>query len=146
MGIAAGTGNLGALLGEEGRIQEALPLLREGLLLSHELLHSPWVLSGLYDIAAAMASQQDHEGAAVILGGAEALRESIGLVLEREPVAHKAREETVSILRRELDADRLRRSWAEGRGMTPDQLVVCTVEWIDSALIKLEGEVERSLG
>jgi tetratricopeptide (TPR) repeat protein len=146
MGIALGTGNLAALLREQGRIQEALPLLREGLLLAHEFLHSPWVLSDLYEIAAAMASRQDHEGAAVILGGAEALRESIGSGLEHEPAEHETHEATVSILRRELDADRLGRSWAEGRGMTPDQLVACAVEWIDSALLKPEGEFERSLG
>jgi predicted ATPase/class 3 adenylate cyclase len=146
VGIALGTGNLGGVLREEGRIQEALPLLRVSLLSAHELSHSPWVLSGLYDIAAAMASRQDHEAAAVILGGAEAFRESIGSGIGHEPAEHEIHEATVSMLRRELDADLLNRAWAEGRGLTHDQLVVTAVEWIDSAVLQLESELERSLG
>jgi tetratricopeptide (TPR) repeat protein len=144
IGIVTGTGNLAAVLREEGRIREALPLFRESLLLAHELLDLVRVLENLWDVAAAMASQQDHEGAAVILGGAEALRESIGLGLET--AQHETHEVTVSTLRRELDADRLGRCWAEGRAMTPDELVAFTVEWIDSTLLELDGEFQRALG
>jgi tetratricopeptide (TPR) repeat protein len=133
-GIVLGTGNLASVLREEGRIQEALPLFRESLLLAHELLDLTRIFENLCDIAAAMAAQQHHKEAAVMLGGAEALRESVGSVLE--PSQHEAHEEAVAILRRELDADRLGRCWAEGRGMTPDELVVFTLELIDSALLK----------
>jgi hypothetical protein len=139
-GVVIGTGNLGSVAREEGRTSEALTLFRESLLLAHELLDLQRVLDNLWEIAAALAAQQEHQGAAVILGGAEALRESTGSVLHGPE--HEVHEETVDILRRELDAERLDRFWAEGCAMGLDQLVTCTVEMIDSVLLRLEGEFE----
>jgi tetratricopeptide (TPR) repeat protein len=139
-GVVIGTGNLGSVAREEGRTSEALILFRESLLLAHELLDLQRVLDNLWEIAAALAAQQEHQGAAVILGGAEALRESTGSVLHGPE--YEVHEETVGILRRELDAERLDRFWAEGRAMGLHQLVTCTVEMIDSVLLGLEGEFE----
>jgi predicted ATPase/class 3 adenylate cyclase len=139
-GIIVGTGNLASVLREEGRIREALPLFRESLLLAHEILDATRIVENLGEIAAAVASQRDYDGAAIILGGAEALRESIGLVLP--PSSRSNEEEALALLRRELDADRLERCMGEGHAMTADQLVAFAVEWIDGALRKLEHAVE----
>jgi tetratricopeptide (TPR) repeat protein len=130
-GISVNVANLGFLSAWQGRFEEALPLLRESVLLAHELLDVGGVASQLEDIAAVAAARSGCEQAAVMLGGAEVLYEATGSAFL--PVQHEQHARTVSILRRELDTDQLARSWDRGRKMTPDQLVAYAVEFIDSS-------------
>jgi len=128
-GVFYGTGNLGHVAAREGRYEEALQLLREALLIGqHQDLQSE--ADGLQEVAAVAAAQRHYEQAAVLLGAAEGLRE--GIEAEQEEVARGLREETLSILRRNLEEDHLVAAGERGRRMTLEQAVEYAVQFIDS--------------
>lgn len=71
---------------------------------------APSILEGL---AAALASLDQPEQAARLLGAAEALRERIRMA--RTAAEEPLYRETLDRLRRDLDEERIREAWAEGR-------------------------------
>jgi tetratricopeptide (TPR) repeat protein len=128
-GIFYGTGNLGHVAAREGRYEEALQLLREALLIGQQQdLQSE--ADGLQEVAAVAAAQRHYEQAAVLLGAAEGLRE--GIEAEQEEVARGLREETLSILRGNLEEDHFAAAEDRGRRMTLEQAVKYAVQFIDS--------------
>jgi hypothetical protein len=108
--------------------------MREALLLVHEQFDLQGVADTLDDIAAAAAAELHCEQAAVMLGGADVLREGTGAVFE--PVGQALREETLSLLRQNLAEDHLAAARQRGRGMTLEQVVSYTVQFIDSTQVK----------
>jgi predicted ATPase/class 3 adenylate cyclase len=128
-GVFYGVGNLGHVAAREGRFEEALQLLREALLIGQQQdIQSE--MDTLQDVAAVAAAQRYYEQAAAMLGGADALRE--GTEAEQELVAKALREETLSILESNLEADQLTAAWERGRAMTLEQVVAYAVEFIDA--------------
>ena len=128
-GIFYGTGNLGHVAAREGRFDEALQLFREALLIGRQQdLQSE--ADALQEVAAVAAAQRRYEEAAVLIGAAEGLRE--GIEAEQEEVARALREETLSILRRNLEEDDFVAAWERGRAMTLEQAVEYAVQLIDS--------------
>jgi len=129
-GIFYGTGNLGHVAAREGSFDEALQLFRESLLIGQQQdLQSE--ADGLQEVAAVAAAQRRYEEAAVLLGAAEGLRE--GIEAEQEEVARGLREETLSILRRNLEEDHFAAASERGRAMTLEKGVAYAVQFIDSA-------------
>jgi tetratricopeptide (TPR) repeat protein len=128
-GIFYGTGNLGHVAAREGRYDEALQLFRESLLIGRQQdLQSE--ADVLQEVAAVAAAQGRYEEAAVSLGAAEGLRE--GIQAEQEEVARGLRDETLSILRRNLEEDHFEAAGERGRQMTLEQAVEYAVQLIDS--------------
>jgi predicted ATPase/class 3 adenylate cyclase len=133
-GVLVGAGNLGHLAVRESRFEEAFPLMREALLLVHQQFDVQGVADTLEDIAAGAAAELHCEQAAVMLAGADVLREGAEAVLE--PVGQALREETLSLLRRNVPEDELAAARHRGRGMTLDQIVSYAVQFIDSTQVK----------
>ncbi len=128
-GVFYGTGNLGHVAAREGRFAEALQLFREALLIGQQQdLQSE--ADTLEEVAAVAAAQLRCEQAAVMLGGADALREGTGA--KQELVGQALREETLSILRGNLEADRLAAALERGQAMTLEQSVAYAVQFIDA--------------
>ena len=128
-GIFYGTGNLGHVAARQGHFDEALQLFREALLIGRQQdLQSE--ADTLQEVAAVAAAQRRYEEAAVLLGAAEGLRE--GIEAEQEEVAQALREETLSILRGNLEEDHCAGAEERGRRMTLDQAVEYAVQFIDS--------------
>jgi predicted ATPase/class 3 adenylate cyclase len=128
-GIFYGTGNLGHVAAREGRYEEALQLFRESLQIGRQQdLQSE--ADTLQEVAAVAAAQRRYDEAAVMLGAAEGLRE--GIEAEQEEVARTLREETLSILGRDLEEDHFAAASERGRAMTLDQAVEYAVQFIDS--------------
>jgi predicted ATPase/class 3 adenylate cyclase/Tfp pilus assembly protein PilF len=128
-GVFYGVGNLGHVAAREGRFEEALQLLREALLIGQQQdVQSE--ADALQEVAAVAAAQSYYEHAAAMLGAADALRE--GTEAAQEFVAKALREETLSILESNLEADQLTAAWQRGRAMTLEQVVAYAVEFIDS--------------
>jgi tetratricopeptide (TPR) repeat protein len=136
-GVLTGVANLWYVFARQGRLKDALPLLRESLLVANELSDLLAVASQLEDAAGVAAQRRDCERAAIMLGGAAALLEKTGHTFE--PVQHEQHEETVNILRLELEGDLLTQSWNKGQKMTPDELVAYAVAFIDSAITSARG-------
>jgi len=130
-GVLVAVANLGHVFVRQRRFEDARPPLRESVLLAHELSDVVMVASQLEDIAGLAAGQRHYERAAVMLAGASALREATGFTYD--PVFQQFHEETVSILRRELEGERLRQPREQGGKMTVDELVVYALDYIDSA-------------
>jgi tetratricopeptide (TPR) repeat protein len=128
-GVFYGTGNLGYVAAREGRLDEAFELLRECLLigLQQDLQTEAETLQ---DVAWLAAMQGHHEQGAVLLAAADALR--TGTEAEQEDVGRADREETLSILHRNLQNDDFSAASARGRVMTLEQAVAYAVEFIDS--------------
>jgi predicted ATPase/class 3 adenylate cyclase len=129
--LLRGVSNLAYVLAQQGRRKDALPLLRESLLLAHELSDLLAVACQLEDVAAVTVQLRDYERAAVIMGGAAAVLERTGHTFE--PVQQAQHYETVSILRNELEAKRFAQAWDSGTKMSPGELVTYAADFIDSA-------------
>ena len=130
-GILLAVGNLAHVALRQGQILEALDFMREAVPLAYDNFNLEYLAEVLTQVAAVAARQDQYERAAVILGGAEALFEGAGGV--REPVWHELHEETVTILRHELQADGLAACRERGRSMTVEQLVADAQRFIVSA-------------
>ena len=130
-GIFYAVGNLGHVAAREGKFEEALQLLREALVIGQKQdLQSE--AEQFVELAAVAVEQGRYEQAAVMLGAAEALRE--GTEATADPVSAAVREETTSILRRELDEDTFAQARERGRVMTLEQAVKYAVGYVDATL------------
>jgi tetratricopeptide (TPR) repeat protein len=129
-GIHVNVSNLGHVLARQGCFGDALEPLRESLLLGQDRLDVKGVADQLHDLAIVAAGVGSSEEAAVILGGAEALYEATGSGFE--PVGSDAYEQTLSVLRGDLDDAALAEAWRRGKQMSVDDLVSYAVEFIDS--------------
>jgi predicted ATPase/DNA-binding XRE family transcriptional regulator len=121
-GIALALVSLGVAAQLRQNLAEAMLLLKQSLSLFAELRH--WreiaecieLLGGVY----CHLGQVDRAG--LLLGAAEVLIESVGLV--PLPADRFEYQQTVTALRDALGEDRLAARWAEGRALTPDSAVL----------------------
>jgi tetratricopeptide (TPR) repeat protein len=130
-GVLLAVGNLAHVALRQGQFQEALDFIREAVPLAYDNFNLEYLAEVLTQVAAVAARQGQYERAAVIFGGAEALFEGAGGV--REPVWHELHEETVTMLRHELQADDLAACRERGRSLTVEQLVADAQRLIVSA-------------
>ena len=123
--------NLGHVLAREGRFHEALGPLIESVLLVYEQHDLFGLAAQLEDLAGAAAGLGRCVDAAVMLGGAEALRERTGNPVT--PAFGEWREEILSRVRSELDAVRLSECWRRGSGLSADELVAYARDVVHAA-------------
>jgi predicted ATPase/class 3 adenylate cyclase len=112
-GAARSLAGLGSIAVREERPAEAEGLLRESIELA-QTARDPGNLAWALELLGANRATTDPEGAAQLLGAAEALRESLGSGIEGiELTLHERTVET-------LAAPRLAADWEAGRRLSPD--------------------------
>ncbi|MBV7332522.1 tetratricopeptide repeat protein [Chloroflexi bacterium TSY] len=129
--VAASLGTLGWVALRRGDLTQAVTLLRESLTLRREVNDRAggiaWCLEKLAEIALTRGRQQtpqraeDFQHAARLFGTAEALRESIGSVIDL--VDQPEYERQIASLTEQLDEATFTAAWTEGRTMTQEQAI-----------------------
>jgi predicted ATPase/class 3 adenylate cyclase/DNA-binding CsgD family transcriptional regulator len=120
-GIAWGLYSLAWLAFEEGDYAAAKVLCLECLAILRELDDQEFVASGLEALAAVVSVQENPFGAARLWGAAETLRKAIGAPIA--PVNLARYERLVAAARTQLGEKVFATAWAQGRTMTPDQVL-----------------------
>jgi predicted ATPase len=105
---------------EEGRFDEALSMLGEGLRFKRDLELPNFVVESLSRLASALAVAERSETAARVLGGAEALRAELG---GSHSWVVRTNEETLTMLRSQLDDASLADALEQGRNLAPEDAV-----------------------
>lgn len=113
---------LARLLTLQGDAASARQLYQGSLTLLFEYkVYKESVAASLEGLAALEAGQGEPRQAARLWGAAEALREAIGAPMH--PVHRASSEQAVALARSELGEQAFAAAWAEGRGMTPEQVL-----------------------
>jgi tetratricopeptide (TPR) repeat protein len=119
-GVALSLVNLANAAALDGDLDQAAHLYRRGMVTATELGYVPLKEVAIRGLAEVSISRGDAVGGAALLGAAEALRESIGRVLE--PYAVAELDGYVAKLRDQLTPEELAEAWERGRGLSPDKL------------------------
>jgi predicted ATPase/DNA-binding CsgD family transcriptional regulator len=135
-----------------GNLSEARLLLEDGLSRAIKAHSRLYTAMGLEEFGKIVAEQNESVWAAQILGTAAALREAMGAPMP--PVEEPEYEKAIMLLHSILGEASFQAAWAEGRGMTPQQVfsgqklpvnLPLTPEAIKVALTKRELDVLRLL-
>jgi len=118
---ARSLGSLGAVLGDEGRLDESLPLLAEAYRLDRELGDPGEIVLDLYRLACALAAAARPEPAARLLSRGDALQDEVATALPGWGVA--MRERALALVREQLHEDALAEAQEQGRALTADEAV-----------------------
>jgi predicted ATPase len=105
---------------DEGKVQDALAMLKESLRIYRDLGRRGGITESLCRFADALASAGRAGTAARLLSRAEALRDEIGGV---PSWVAEMNEETLTIIHRELDEAAFAEAWEQGRALTVDEAV-----------------------
>ena len=119
--VAEGVVNLGFLAAREGRTDEAVARLREGLEYARPRVDKELAIWCLGELAALAVSRGDAERAARLMGAIETLREETGHAAL--PEEQRVSERTRSALASELGEDRVAAAHAIGREMSFEEVV-----------------------
>jgi DNA-binding CsgD family transcriptional regulator/tetratricopeptide (TPR) repeat protein len=120
-GISQALDDLGMAFLLQGRDREAADALREGLPHCLALGHLEMAAYALMGLAAVAVRDHELVRAARLFGGAEALREAVGVAMW--PVRLNHYDAALVSLRNELEAARLDAAWAEGKGWSLQEVV-----------------------
>ncbi len=112
-------------------------LYEQGIQVARESGDTLTTIPGLEGLAAAAAAQGNHVWAAHLWGAAETLREEIGAPLP--PVEHVAYYRAVALSRTQLGAHAFAKAWAEGRTMSPEQVLAAPEQVALPASTQEEG-------
>src|SRR3989441_438981 len=113
---------LARLLAAQGDAAAAHRLYHEGLTLLFEChVYKEGVAASLEGLAALEAAQGAPRQAVWLWGAAHALREAIGAPMH--PVSRASYEHALAHTRTQLGEQAFRAAWAEGRSMTPEQVL-----------------------
>jgi ATP/maltotriose-dependent transcriptional regulator MalT len=113
---------LGFISFSQGDYAAARPLLEESLKICRELDHKWDIAVSLEGLAAVVAAQGESVRAIWFMSAAQALRETIQIPL---PSLYRAIHEfTITSVRTQLGEQAFDAAWAEGRTMTPEQILV----------------------
>jgi tetratricopeptide (TPR) repeat protein len=124
----ASRSEIGHLLRQQGRYQEAAAVYAETMRVWQELGQRPAMAHELECLAfiAAASAHADAERAAALFGAAEALREALGAPM----TAYERREydHAVAQLRAQTDEVTLTAAWARGRALSLDEAVAYALQ------------------
>ncbi len=123
--MALALGQLASYARDEGRIQDALSMLKESLRIDRDLGNRGGIYENLCRFARALAVAGRAEPAALLLSGSEALREEIGANISW---VAKMKEETLATLRPQLDEAALAELWEQGRNLSLDDAVAVALD------------------
>ena len=121
-GIGMSLANLGSVRALQGDASAADATLQESLTLFEELADQRGIAECLLVVAQVAAAQGRHEQAALLLGAAAALRETLGMSLTAaEQIAEEGCREAVRV---QLGVNRFDQAVAQGREMTREQAIL----------------------
>jgi tetratricopeptide (TPR) repeat protein len=112
----------------EGRVQEAVPMLKEADRIHRNLGHLIETAVDLYRFAYALALEGRAETAAQLVSRADALREEIGASMSW---IAEFNEPTRTTIRSQLDEAALADAMEQGRALTVDQAIALALEFLD---------------
>jgi predicted ATPase len=116
---------LASFVREDGRIEEALSMLNEAYLIVRDVgdrVESADILSRFADI---LVSAQRPTTAARVLSCSETLREKFGT---KRPWVASRNEESLALIRTQLDEAAFAEAWERGRTLTADEAVALALE------------------
>jgi predicted ATPase len=125
---SAGLGSLSWLAVKEGRVNDSLPLLREELRLKRDLGDPIETAIGLCHAARTIAELGNVKTAARLISCYEALSEEIG---GSYPWVARVNEETLPIIRAELDTADFAIAWRQGSRLTADEALALALDALD---------------
>ena len=114
----------------EGRVRDALSMLKEAYQLDRDGGYIGEIALDLYDFAELLAAQGIAGTAARLLSRGEALREEIGEGLESW--AAEMNEKTLTTIRAQLSAAAFDEAWEQGRALAIDEAVALALEEADA--------------
>jgi predicted ATPase/class 3 adenylate cyclase len=117
---------LGVIAVDEGRIADAFPLLEEAYRIDRELGERVETAIDIARLARAVAHSGRFETAARVLSAAEAYRREIGAIFR--PWARTMNEETLEMIRAQLDEASFDAGWEAGASLGPDEAVALALE------------------
>jgi predicted ATPase/class 3 adenylate cyclase len=121
-------GTLGEYALQEERIQDALPMLRESMVIVRDLGNRLETAMALRRSARALALTGGAETAARLFSCSEALREEMGF---SRSWFGELNEETLTPIRRQLDEAAFAEAWEQGRKLTVDEAVALALDSMD---------------
>jgi predicted ATPase/class 3 adenylate cyclase/Tfp pilus assembly protein PilF len=113
--------SLGALARTEGNLEEARERLREAIALCPKLARRPRLSDCLEDLAGVAFDEGDAARAAVLLGAADALRQTASTPVP--PAMRVSVDELVASVRDAVGADAFDAQWTAGQALTADAAV-----------------------
>jgi ATP/maltotriose-dependent transcriptional regulator MalT len=122
--IAQSLSHLASVAAAAGDYVTARVLYEEGLAIFIQADHKQWIAVCLEGLATVVAAQGELSWAARLWGTAEALRKAIGAPLP--PVERPDYEHAVATAGAQLGEKDFAAAWAEGRTMTPEQVLIAT--------------------
>jgi hypothetical protein len=123
--VALAFGQLASHARDEGRIDDALSMLGESLRIARDLGDRGAIYQHLGEFARVLATAERAEAAAMILSGSEALREEIGAHISW---VAEMMEETLALLRTQLDETAFAESWERGRNLSLDEVIALALD------------------
>jgi DNA-binding CsgD family transcriptional regulator len=112
----------------QGSAMEARTLYEESLALAREADYKESIASGLEGLAGVVAAQGEPAWAAQLLGTAESVRSTAGIPMP--PVERDGYERAVTAAGAQLAEESFAAKWAEGRVMTPEEVIAAHGETI----------------
>ena len=122
-------GSLAWVAVKEGRVQDAPALLKESLRIKRELGDRIETAIGLCHAARTIAEAGRAETAAQLISCFEALSEEIG---GSHAWVRRMNEETIPIIRAQLDAADFEIAWEQGSRLTADKAVALALDALDA--------------
>jgi ATP/maltotriose-dependent transcriptional regulator MalT len=120
-GIIESLAVFGQVTAAQGDYAEARALYEESLTLAREMSFKRLIPADLEGLAAIFAAQGEPMRATRLWGAAEALREAIGMPLP--PIENPGYKRSVAAARIQLGGQIFTATWAEGRTMTPEEVL-----------------------
>jgi non-specific serine/threonine protein kinase len=118
--IALSLDQLASYARDEGRVQDAISMLKESLRILRDLGDRGGIAESLSRFAEAVAVAGQPETAAWLVSSAEALREEVGGGV---PWLAEANDETLTTIRAQLDEAAFAEAWEQGQKLTVDEAV-----------------------
>lgn len=110
----------------EGRVHDALPMLKESTRIYHALGERHEIAVNLCRFAHAVAVEGRAETATRLLSRSEALHEQIGAAVASWLAETK--EKTLTTIRTQLDETAFAEAWEQGRALTVDEAVALALD------------------
>ena len=117
--VASTLGALARYAIRDGRTEDAVPLLKESDRIGRDLGALVGTVQNLHVFARVLAEKGPAAAAARSLSGAEARNQEMGFKLD--PFVERLDEETMSIIRMQLDKAALAEAWEQGRTLTLEE-------------------------
>jgi len=123
---ASTLGALAMIAVDDGRVDDAISMLKESHRIHRDLGDPIGIARGLCRVARVLASVQRPGTAARLLSSSEALHEELGAGLR--PWLAQMNEETLTAVRAQLDESAFAEAWEQGRLLTADEAVALALD------------------